>query len=138
MVFASLLRILQAAYTFDAGPNAVIYTTTRHTASLLATILSHFPRPAALASDADFVSSKASLEQAGSVGPPAGLECESGEELRGAIRYVYKTTPGDGPRRLSDGASLVDAASGEPAAAASAAASSTAASASMVAALATE
>ncbi|KAA0163574.1 hypothetical protein FNF31_02736 [Cafeteria roenbergensis] len=124
-----------AAYTFDAGPNAVIYTTKAHTAALLATVMAHFPRPAALASDAEYVSSAPALEAAKAAGVPAGLECPSGDEDVGAVRYIYKTTPGDGPRRLDDSASLVDSATGTPAASAAAGAA-TAGSAGMAAALA--
>ena len=36
-----------AAYTFDAGPNAVVYTTRDRVAQLLAVLLAHFPDPGA-------------------------------------------------------------------------------------------
>jgi diphosphomevalonate decarboxylase len=32
-----------AGYTFDAGPNAVIYTLAPHAPTVLAALLSHFP-----------------------------------------------------------------------------------------------
>ena len=37
---------MQAAYTFDAGPNAVIFTTNTHVAELLQLLVSTFPPPA--------------------------------------------------------------------------------------------
>jgi mevalonate pyrophosphate decarboxylase len=47
--FPSPSLSMQAAYTFDAGPNAVIYTTAAHAAGMLAAIKAHFPPTADLA-----------------------------------------------------------------------------------------
>jgi diphosphomevalonate decarboxylase len=40
-----------AGYTFDAGPNAVIFTLKKDAAHVLAVLLAHFPPPAALLSE---------------------------------------------------------------------------------------
>jgi diphosphomevalonate decarboxylase len=40
-----------AGYTFDAGPNAVIFTTRDRAAHVLSVLLAHFPPPAALLSE---------------------------------------------------------------------------------------
>ena len=81
------------------------------------------------------MSSAPALAAARAAGVPAGLECAPDSREVGGVRYIYRTTPGDGPRRIDDAGSLVDAAAGTPSAEAAAAAS-TGASAVMSAALA--
>ena len=36
---------IQAAYTFDAGPNAVVFVEKQHTKELLSLLLNYFPSP---------------------------------------------------------------------------------------------
>ena len=101
-----------AAYTFDAGPNAVIFTTRPHAATVLATLLQHFP-PAA-GEENGFVSSPALAAEAASVSVPTAVRCAAGAETAGAVRHVYVTSAGDGPRVLRADEALADAATGMP------------------------
>jgi len=92
----------------------VIYTLKEHTPLVLAAVLSKFPRPDALASDEEFVSSPGGLAAAKAVELPEALRCAEEYKMPGAVRYIYQTTSGDGPRRLSEDISLVDLSSGMP------------------------
>lgn len=96
----------RAAYTFDAGPNAVVYTTAAHLAEVTALLLHFFP-PAIGQAMSDYlnkptpldVTLDSSLLQAcgGSLTPQAGT-----------VKYFYQTQPGPGPQVLGTSESNVD------------------------------
>ena len=80
---------LQAAYTFDAGPNAVIYLKREHVPFVLAVLLNHFPA----SSDAAIVTPNPDLLPAvRTVAIPAALRCDEDRVLHGAIGHIYHTS----------------------------------------------
>jgi diphosphomevalonate decarboxylase len=103
-----------AGYTFDAGPNAVLLTTAARAPALLAVLRAHFPPPAASDGGAPWLSgagAAALLEEAGAAlaALPPALACAPGREQPGAVRHVYATSVGDGPRVLPASEALADA-----------------------------
>ena len=79
----------QAAYTFDAGPNAVIYVRREHVAHVLAVLLNHFPA----ADDSAIVTPRADLVASVRATPvPASLVCDADRVLHGAIGHIYHTS----------------------------------------------
>lgn len=108
-----------AAYTFDAGPNAVIYTTEEHQAMVLAVLLRHFPPSAAgsasgLLDFSKYVSNPAVWEAAQSVTVPAELLPGEGQAIEGCVRHIYATSMGDGFRVLDASEALADISTGLP------------------------
>lgn len=81
-----------AAYTYDAGPNAVIYAEESNMPAIKAVISKYFYNGSA--------ESDASL--------PAGFdETKVPSGFKGAVSRLIHTRVGDGPRKLSDSESLI-------------------------------
>ena len=98
---------VRVGYTFDAGPNAVLFATEEHMSMVIASVLHAFPPPPATA--AAFVN-KPELERAAQTnGVPPGLPSKFRALAPGAIKYVYATGIGPGATELSKAASLADA-----------------------------
>ncbi|KAB2627120.1 diphosphomevalonate decarboxylase [Pyrus ussuriensis x Pyrus communis] len=112
----------QVAYTFDAGPNAVLIARNRKTAALLIQkLLFCFPPN----SDADLSSfvlgDKSILKDAGVESPgdietlPAPPEIKDpSQKFRGDVSYFICTRPGRGPVVLSDESHLLNPETGLP------------------------
>ncbi len=104
-----------AGYTFDAGPNAVLFTESAAVAAaLLAALRAHFPpaEPAGWATG----STLAEIEAAAAAGAPlaAALACAPADAAPGALAHVYATEIGDGPRARAPADSLADPVTGLP------------------------
>lgn len=99
---------LVAAYTFDAGPNAVIYALEKNMRVIVNTINQYFPQ------NQEFPDPFKMLD--GSVARPEGFNpavVREGGWEKGSVSRLIHTTVGDGPRRLGDEESLLNEA-GEP------------------------
>ncbi|KAJ9120601.1 hypothetical protein QFC22_002530 [Naganishia vaughanmartiniae] len=94
---------LVAAYTFDAGPNAVIYALEKDMPMIVQTINEFFPQ------SLDFPDPFGVLAQpsARPEGFNKAVVREGGWE-KGAVSRLIHTAVGDGPRRLPDSESLLD------------------------------
>jgi len=105
-------------YTFDAGPNAVIFCLEKDAATALALLLSHFPLESVAEGSSSSSSSSFTVSEAFSrlrneaeVSGAAqveklGLSCIADEKQPGMVRHVYYTSVGDGPRILPENESL--------------------------------
>lgn len=93
-----------AAYTFDAGPNAVIYAMEKDMPLILSVINQYFPQENAFANPCNVEYQNVSKPQDFNekVVPAGGWE-------KGAVKGLIHTRVGDGPRKLGDEESLLDA-----------------------------
>ncbi|KAJ3154871.1 diphosphomevalonate decarboxylase [Geranomyces michiganensis] len=94
----------RAAYTFDAGPNAVLYVRREHVAEVLAVVNAVFPVPATdrdayLGRAAQYVG-KEDASVVGSLVEKIGMA----PLPAGSLRRIISTSVGDGPRVLGWGA----------------------------------
>jgi diphosphomevalonate decarboxylase len=98
-----------AAYTFDAGPNAVIYTTERDVVEVTAIVTRKYFDGAA---DLDYINDKVVAEEAGAVELDDVYLDLVGSGSVGSVGSVFVTKMGGGPRVLELADSLVDSATG--------------------------
>ncbi|KAL4599505.1 hypothetical protein ACB092_11G132100 [Castanea dentata] len=102
----------QVAYTFDAGPNAVMIARDRKAASLLLQrLLFHFPPNADTDLNSYIIGDKSILQDAGiqkkedvdALPPPSEIKDNiPSHKFRGDVSYFICTRPGRGPVLLSD------------------------------------
>ncbi|XP_058088886.1 diphosphomevalonate decarboxylase MVD2, peroxisomal [Magnolia sinica] len=115
----------QVAYTFDAGPNAVLIARDRKTAShLLQRLLFYFPPPADNELTSYVLGDKSILEEAGlhamkdveALPPPPEIKDNvPSKRYAGDVSYFICTRPGRGPILLTDeDKSLIDPKTGIP------------------------
>ncbi|KAJ7970573.1 Diphosphomevalonate decarboxylase [Quillaja saponaria] len=102
----------QVAYTFDAGPNAVLIARNRKTAALLLQrLLYYFPPNPDTDVDSYIIGDKSILKDAGLEGrtdvealspPPEIKDNIPSQKYEGGVSYFICTRPGRGPVLLSD------------------------------------
>ncbi|KAH6897624.1 diphosphomevalonate decarboxylase [Coprinopsis sp. MPI-PUGE-AT-0042] len=100
----------RAAYTYDAGPNAVIYALDKDIKEIIQLILAFFPQPAgdfkdrlnAFGGDVKDVNQFAKI-------PQGFNEAVAVKREVGAVKGLIHTKVGGGPRRLDDSEGLLDA-----------------------------
>lgn len=104
---------VRAAYTYDAGPNAVIYALEEHLPEILACLLELYP-----STGAGYVSDPALLAEARQVTVDPELRAallRTGRTVRrGEVQKIYCTSVGDGPRTLTGEECLLNEDTGLP------------------------
>lgn len=114
----------QVAYTFDAGPNAVMIARDRKTATLLLQrLLFHFPPHSDTNLDSYVIGDKSILKDAGiqdmkdidNLPPPQEIKDNiSTQKSKGDVSYFICTRPGRGPALLPETLSLLNPQTGLP------------------------
>ncbi|KAJ2526231.1 diphosphomevalonate decarboxylase [Coemansia sp. RSA 1933] len=112
--FNAVCGRLAAAYTYDAGPNAVIYAMSDDMRDLVELFTYCFPRDAVVSATDFYADPFGVIGSAGSVGDMpsspsvAQLAQTAGQFPSGSVRRIIHTEVGDGPRVLSASQSLLD------------------------------
>ena len=101
---------IRAAYTFDAGPNAVIYTLDEHLVEVCALLLRYYPGKEG---NEEYVNKKEIVEAASAYEIPQDLieaiDNKTRREPRvGDVKMIYCTKSGPGPQCLEDNEALID------------------------------
>ena len=96
---------IKAAYTFDAGPNAVIYAIEENMRDLINVIHYYFPQSVPFDDPFQLFS-----EAPGTLTLPEGFNLAVATKAEvGAVSRLIHTRVGDGPRVLDDSEALLDA-----------------------------
>lgn len=107
---------VQAAYTFDAGPNAVVFVERAHVQELLSLLLHCFPPAYRSAAG---VKTTLPLRVHAAVPGVLGNEDKALPRTTGAVQMYYVSGVGGGAKVLPASASLIDTETGGPIATAS-------------------
>ena len=105
---------VRAAYTFDAGPNAVIYTLDEYAAEVGALLLQYYPKPpnasSPYISNTDFLQQVEALQLDETLVQAAN---KTGRQPKpGDVKMIYYTKSGPGPQTLSQEFSNLDPVTG--------------------------
>ncbi|KAF4620472.1 hypothetical protein D9613_000158 [Agrocybe pediades] len=104
----------KAAYTYDAGPNAVIYALEKDIKQIVQLIVSYFPQRPSEFKDVLGLFGTASSDINTLAKVPEGFNEAVAKRFEvGSVKGLIHTRVGDGPRKLSDSESLL-AANGLP------------------------
>eukprot|EP01090_Pellita_catalonica_P006478 TRINITY_DN16706_c0_g1_i1.p1 TRINITY_DN16706_c0_g1~~TRINITY_DN16706_c0_g1_i1.p1 ORF type:complete len:427 (+),score=52.48 TRINITY_DN16706_c0_g1_i1:192-1283(+) len=106
---------IKAAYTFDAGPNAVIYTEKKTLPHFLKGLLYYYPPGQSQAIESYFPKTQL-LQEVGASGDDFGVAKDLlgiQDRQRGFLQQILHTTPGPGAGDVSHSRSLISS-SGEP------------------------
>ncbi|KAL1746417.1 GHMP kinase [Schizophyllum fasciatum] len=95
----------KAAYTYDAGPNAVIYVEQENVKEIVDLILQYFPDAAG--NFKDVFNLYANGQKKGAVVP--GFNEAVAQKWEGGVKGIIHTKIGDGPRTLGEDEALLDA-----------------------------
>ncbi|KAJ1913796.1 diphosphomevalonate decarboxylase [Tieghemiomyces parasiticus] len=114
-----LMPTIQAAYTFDAGPNAVIYAPRDHMTRLLQLFTYFFPAPTDVSTRDFFNDPYARVPEGVVLGRDFPAEYQAVRDTfavstPGAVKRIIHTRVGDGPRVLSSPEASVLNAQGLP------------------------
>jgi diphosphomevalonate decarboxylase len=99
---------LKAAYTFDAGPNAVIFCEEQDLVTVAHRLAGAFP-PGEGTPMSDYISDTDLLTQVQAHG-----HLKNDKDYAGKVKYMIHTRVGRGPKPSPDSESLVDLATGLP------------------------
>lgn len=108
---------IKAAYTYDAGPNAVIYCLAQDVPLVLAVMAKYFPAPGAAADYCNKPDEFSKVQGDASLIPAelaAKLDKTGRNPAAGDVKYVFVTKSGPGPLRQPLSESLLDPATGLP------------------------
>lgn len=98
----------KAAYTYDAGPNAVIYALEKDIKDVIQLVLSYFPQPAGqFADNLGVFGGKPEDINVHAKVPEGFNESVAVKRELGAVNRLIHTKVGDGPRKLADSESLL-------------------------------
>jgi diphosphomevalonate decarboxylase len=98
--------VRRAAYTYDAGPNAVIYAPREHMREIVELVSAFFPQAGAFRDPFGLFSALG----VGAGRVPDGFNARVAQKFDvGAVKGLIHTRVGDGPRRLGDEEALLGA-----------------------------
>ncbi|KAL9181523.1 hypothetical protein ACHAXT_010328 [Thalassiosira profunda] len=102
---------IRAAYTFDAGPNAVLYTLEKHQVELLALVLRYFPAQSSdlvgeYVNNADLAKQALGFELDASL--VTAVEKTGSVHEHGDVKMVYCTRGGPGAQKIDDSCQVFD------------------------------